>query len=80
MVVFNSILPEDKYCVKCGASECYIDKKEKLEFFDIEYAIISKKEVDNSIKHREILQIWIEKGDNPGEMLNNIRLIPLLIR
>jgi len=80
MVVFNSILPEDKYCVKCGTSECYIDKKEKLEFFDIEYAVISKKEVDNSIKHREILQIWIEKGDNPGEMLNNIRLIPLLIR
>lgn len=79
-VIFNSIRPQDKYCIKCGTSECEIQRKETLEFFDVEYAIISKKEADNPVKHREVLQIWIEKENNSNEFINNIKLIPLLIQ
>ena len=64
-MAFGALVPEDKYCAKCGASECVIERKETLEFFDIEYAVISKKELENSGEHREILQIWIEKEDIP---------------
>lgn len=79
-VILNSIKPEDRFCVKCGAAECETERKETLEFFDIEYAIISKKEVNNLAKYREILQIWIETEENCNEFINNIKLIPLLIR
>lgn len=79
-VIFNSIKPEDKYCVKCGTSECETERKNTLEFFDIEYAVISKIEADKQVKNREVLQIWIEKEEHSSEFLNNIKLIPLLIR
>jgi len=79
-LIFSSIYPEDKYCMKCGGSECFIEKKETLDFFDVEYGIISKKEADNHVKHKEILQIWINKEESYGDIFENIKLIPLLIR
>jgi len=62
-VAFNTITPLNKFCVKCGETDCYIEKKENPEFFDIEYAIVSKREKDANLRSGEVLQIWIEKED-----------------
>ncbi len=78
-VIFNTIRPEDKFCSKCGDSECEIERKQTLEFFDVEFAVISKKETGTPVKNREVLQIWIEKEESYNEFINNIRLLPLLI-
>jgi len=79
-VILNSTMPEDKFCRKCGTSNFYVEKKERLEFFDIEYAIFSKKEMNSSLESKQILHIWIEKEDITNDILNNIKLIPSLIQ
>ena len=68
-VVFNSIIPEDKHCIKCGASGYYIEKKETLEFFEFEYAVISKKAVNDDFNTKEMLQIWIESENEQTSLL-----------
>lgn len=79
-VVFNSLAPVDKYCIKCGDSDYYTEKKGGIEFFDLEYAAISKKEADNNLNIAEVLQIWIEKERKPNDIIGNLKLIPLLIK
>ena len=74
------MFPADKYCIKCGTSACYVEQKETLEFFDYEYAIISKKEADNSLNTKEVLQIWVEAENGCNRMFRNVNLIPLLIK
>ncbi len=78
-IVFGSIFAENKYCIKCGEAKCYVEKKEILEFYDIQYAIISKKEVGSFKISKEMLQIWIENEENFSRNFNNIKFIPLLI-
>ncbi|OGI01369.1 MAG: hypothetical protein A2Y25_02630 [Candidatus Melainabacteria bacterium GWF2_37_15] len=75
-VVFNSVVPRSKYCIKCGTSECYTEKKEQIEFYDFEYAVISKKEADNNLCNKEILQIWVEQERNSNYQFNNLKLLP----
>jgi len=77
-VVFNNIKPREKYCTKCGSREYYIEKKEFIEYFDLEYSVISKTEVGEYAEVREVLQIWIENERKAGDIINNLRLIPLL--
>ena len=73
-VFFNKILPEEKFCKKCGSSEYYIETKEKIEFFDYEYAIILKEEVNTKIKIKKTLQIWIEE-ENVRQVLRKPKLL-----
>ena len=70
----NKILPEEKFCKKCGSSEYYIETKEKIEFFDYEYAIILKEEVNTKVKIKKTLQIWIEE-ENVRQVLRKPKLL-----
>lgn len=63
-VIFNTLRPVDKYCIKCGNSDFYTEKKETLELFDVDYAVISKKEVKNGLEYRERFQVWVENGNS----------------
>lgn len=76
-VIFNSVVPDDKYCIKCGEEVCFLERRETLDFFEFDFAIISRKEVDSGINSEELLQVWVE-----GEFSfsGNIKLIPLLIK
>ncbi len=42
----KEIIPVSKYCPVCGGEEFYIEKYEKLNFVDINYAIEVKEEFD----------------------------------
>ncbi|MDD3013077.1 MAG: hypothetical protein PHC34_05180 [Candidatus Gastranaerophilales bacterium] len=63
MLYLNTLVPTDKHCSKCGSPEFYIEKKEKLDFFDMNYAVMTKEEIDNISKSGSVTQIWIE-GEN----------------
>lgn len=72
----NKLHPEEKFCKKCGCSEYYIDTREKIEFFDYEYAIILKEEVKTDSKIKKTLQIWIEE-ENIREAFRKPKLLPV---
>lgn len=57
----GNLIPAEKFCTKCGDSDFYIEKKEKVEFFDYEYAVIIKEEVRDDKNIKETIQIWIEE-------------------
>lgn len=75
-VNFNALHAEDKFCIKCGNSAYYTEKKETLELFDVDYAIISKKEVNNGHEYKERLQVWVEKENRTNDPDRAIKLIP----
>ncbi len=56
----SRLIPVEKFCTKCGSSEFYIEKKEKVQFFDYEYAVILKEEVKEK-NFKDTIQIWIEE-------------------
>jgi len=72
----GKLTPEDKFCKKCGGHEYYTDIREKIEFFDYEYAIILKEEVKTNIKMKKTLQIWIEE-ENMREIFGKPKLLPI---
>lgn len=71
----KKIVPDEKFCKKCGCSEYYIEIKEKIEFFDYEYAVILKEEVPK-LKIKKTLQIWIEE-ENIREIFIKPKLLPV---
>lgn len=70
----NKLVPEEKFCKKCGSPEYFIDIREKIEFFDYEYAIILKEEVKINSKIKKTLQIWIEE-ENIREVFRKPKLL-----
>ena len=72
----NKLVPEEKFCKKCGSREYYIDIREKIEFFDYEYAIILKEEVKTDSILKKTLQIWIEE-ENMREIFRKPKLLPV---
>lgn len=75
---FNKISPKENFCTCCGSSEFIIEKYEKLNFTDINYAI----EVKETIENPEIinnLEIWVEENKNAEKENNKANNNPLLI-
>jgi len=72
----NKIVPDEKFCKKCGSASYYIESKENIEFFDYEYAIIQKDEVDTGISFRKTVQVWIEE-DNLKDLFRKPKMIPV---
>ncbi len=62
-LVWGEILPKDKYCSNCGAKEYYIEKLDKINFIDAQYAIYLK-EIAQELKilHPDT-QIWVEENE-----------------
>jgi len=59
----DNVIPVYKYCTKCGSSQFFVEKKEKLNFYDIDYAILIREEIGKRSDFDFKTQIWIE-GDN----------------
>lgn len=72
----GKLVPEEKFCKKCGSSDYYIETKEKIEFFDYEYAVILKEEINAKSKIKKTLQVWIEE-ENIREIFAKPKLLPL---
>ncbi len=74
-LIFKRIIPDEKYCSKCGSNDYYVEKKERIEFFDLRYAIILKEIVENSSIEDFRTQIWIENENNWSNIIKP-KLIP----
>lgn len=59
-VLYQGIYPVDSFCENCGGDDFYVEKLEKINFFDIKYAIISKEVVEEENPLQEVFQIWTE--------------------
>ncbi|MBR1976898.1 hypothetical protein IKA15_01310 [bacterium] len=59
-VLYQGIYPVDSFCENCGGDDFYVEKLEKINFFDIKYAIISKEVVEDEKQAQEVFQIWTE--------------------
>jgi hypothetical protein len=73
----NTLLPVDKHCSKCGCSDYYVERKEKVEFFDLNFAVMAKEEINDNYKSGRITQIWVE-SENCWQEFVLPKLIPLL--
>lgn len=73
---FDEISPFEKFCTCCGSSDIVIEKYEKLNFTDINYAVEVKEVIENNEVINE-LEIWIDKDckKEDTEKKNNPPLI-----
>jgi hypothetical protein len=56
----GEIMPEANFCHNCGGNEYIVEKLDKINFIDINYAVLVKTVVeDNRIE--EVTQCWAEK-------------------
>lgn len=78
----NEIVPISKYCPICGGEEFYIEKYEKLNFVDINYAIEVKEVFDilNAQNNFETSSttVWVEVPNDDTENGNEIKALPHL--
>ena len=61
-LIWGEIVPKDKFCSNCGESEYYIEKIDKVNFVDAQYAIYLKEIADKMQDIHPETQIWVEEG------------------
>ena len=64
----GEIKPQNHYCTNCGAENFTVENLKKINFIDINYAVLVKKEVPNKIKSKTT-QCWQEKTPEPPKLL-----------
>ena len=57
----GEVVPQNHYCTNCGSEEYVVEKLDKINFVDINYAVLIKKECDESKKQRFTTQCWQER-------------------
>ena len=60
MVKNGEIVPQEHFCTNCGSNEYSIEKIEKINFIDINFAALVKKEVE-TYKRCDTTKCWEEK-------------------
>ena len=68
LVLKNQIRPENNYCKNCGACAFVVERVEKINFIDISYAVLLKKEVTQNL--RDIVQTWVDENSEPIKMIS----------
>ncbi len=59
----GEIYPQNHYCTNCGSKEFRVEKLEKINFIDINFAVLQKNEVSDEEKISSTIQCWEEKRD-----------------
>lgn len=72
MVKNGEILPQNHYCLNCGSSEYTVEKLEKINFIDINFAVLVKT-VTKDTKKVATTQCWQEKTSEPLKLLTLFR-------
>ncbi len=58
----GEIMPEQKFCTNCGAQHHTIERLNKINFIDINFAVMVKTSVEGHLK--DITQSWVDNGNN----------------
>ena len=54
----GQVVPQEKYCHNCGAHEFVVERVQKINFIDINYAVLIKTVVPN--EYKEFTQSWAD--------------------
>lgn len=65
----DEILPQERFCTNCGAKEYIVEKVEKINFIDINYAVLVKAEVEEENPYATATQCWQEKTNEKQKLL-----------
>ena len=68
MVKNGQIVPQEHYCSNCGGEEFLIEKVEKINFIDINFAALVKTEVQEEFTP-SVTKCWQEKTAEPPKLL-----------
>ena len=68
----GEIVPEANFCRNCGGHEYIIEQLEKINFIDINYAVLVKTVVQDDTME-EVTQCWEEKPTNIPKLLQLFR-------
>lgn len=68
----GEILPESNFCHNCGGHEYIIEKLPKINFVDINYAVLVRQEKQQSI-YGESTQCWSDKKSGAIPLLQILR-------
>ena len=69
MVKNGKIVPQNHYCGNCGSSEFTVEKLPKINFVDINFAALLKREADEA--HAEpVIQCWQERTSVQPKLLS----------
>lgn len=69
----GEIIPEDKFCRNCGGHEYIVEKLEKINFIDINYAVLLKSVVQEAPEMEDVTQCWEERTTNIPKLLQLFR-------
>ena len=68
-VVHNGdIKPQDKFCLNCGGEEYTVEKLNKINFIDINYAALKKTIIPKASLTKSTIQCWQEKTFEPPKL------------
>ena len=65
----GEIYPADNFCRNCGGNEYIVEKLEKINFIDINYAVLVKTVVHEEPVMEDVTQCWEEKSTNIPKLL-----------
>ena len=58
----GEIHPQNRYCSNCGSGEYVVEKLPKINFIDINFAVLQKTEVEEENKIAPSTLCWQEKS------------------
>ena len=64
----DKITPLSHFCSNCGSPEYVIERLDNINFVDINFAVLQRKEVEEDVRVN-ITQCWQEKIDVPPKLL-----------
>lgn len=64
----GEILPQNHYCTNCGSKEYIVEKLERINFIDINFAVLQKKSQKSSSHASYTTQCWHEKTSEPPQL------------
>ena len=70
-IFWGEVVPKDKYCSNCGERDFYIEKIDKVNFIDANYAVCLKEIANETLSTHPEAQIWVDEGNNTIKQLKN---------
>lgn len=64
----GEVFPQYHYCMNCGSKEYQVEKLEKINFIDINFAVLQKKVLKAELKTNST-QCWQEKNNVQPKLL-----------
>ena len=69
MVKNGQIVPQENFCSNCGGDDFFVEKVEKINFIDINFAVLVKTEVDLNDAIPFTTRCWQEKTPSQPKLL-----------